>query len=183
MKFFLSVMILSIDIGRRNLGWCIGDGKTIEFGLYDIDGARGKYLPILVRTERIHQFLDDLFAKYTIETVIIEKQVNRNTVAMELMNLFVATAYFYCKNIVLYSARLKFTTLGIEYSTKGKAHKKLSVDLVRNYLMRTDEKALREFRGYKKKDDISDAVLMMLTFLYKNDKEELVRLREKVSLE
>ena len=170
-------MILSIDIGRRNLGWAVGNEESLEFGLYDLDGEKNKYLSILARTERIHNFLKSLFEKYNIETVIIEKQVNKNTVAMELMYLFVSAVYFYCKKVILYQPVKKFTTLAIKYSTKNKEHKKLVVDIVQNYLEKYNPEAYEEFKGYRKKDDISDAILMMLTYMYKTDKEELLKIK------
>ena len=172
-------MILSIDIGRRNLGWVIGNKETIKFGLYDIDEGK-KYNSIIDRTRKIHELLGTLFSKYPIETVIIEKQVNKNTVAMELMYLFVSAAYFYCKSVILYPPRLKFTSLAINYSTKNKAHKKLSISLIKNYLERYYPNDYSEFMNYSKQDDISDAALMLLTYMYRGNSAELLKIKDSI---
>ena len=169
-------MILSIDIGRRNLGYVIGNKESLTFGLYDIDeGKRGK--GILYRTVRIHEFLKEKFDRYPIETVIIEKQVPKNIVAWELMCLFVSAAYIYTKNIVLYNPKRKFTSLSVDYTTKHKAHKKLAIDLVKNYLAKYKPEDYYFFETFTKQDDISDALLMLLTYMYKGNKKELMKIR------
>ena len=169
-------MILSIDIGRRNLGYVIGNKQSLTMGLYDIDeGKRGK--GVLYRTVRIHEFLKEKFDKYPIEVVIIEKQVPQNKVAMEIMYLFVSAVYFYCKKVILYNPKRKFTSLSVNYTTKHKAHKKLAIDLVKNYLEKYKPEDYYIFETFTKQDDISDALLMMLTYMYKRDKEELMKIR------
>ena len=170
-------MILSIDIGRRNLGYVIGNKQSLTMGLYDIDeGKRGK--GVLYRTVRIHEFLKEKFDKYPIEVVIIEKQVPQNKVAMEIMYLFVSAVYFYCKKVILYNPKRKFTSLSVNYTTKHKAHKKLAIDLVKNYLEKYKPEDYYLFESFTKQDDISDALLMMLTYLFKGDKEELMKIRD-----
>ena len=170
-------MILSIDIGRRNLGYVIGNKQSLTMGLYDIDeGKRGK--GVLYRTVRIHEFLKEKFDKYPIEVVIIEKQVPQNKVAMEIMYLFVSAVYFYCKKVILYQPKRKFTSLSVNYTTKHKAHKKLAIDLVKNYLEKYKPEDYCIFESFTKQDDISDALLMMLTYMYKRDKEELMKIRD-----
>ena len=89
--------ILSIDIGIKNLGYSIISfdklGKkqltdlAVEFDIFDIS----KHLPkktdiVSSRCEALIQFFRPLFQAYGhFRTIIIERQVNRNTMAMELM--------------------------------------------------------------------------------------------------
>ena len=118
-----------------------------------------------------------MFEKYLIKTVIIERQVNYNTMAMELMYLLTSAVYFFCQNIIIYDPKLKFSTLSLKYDVKNKQHKKLSINIVQSYLKRFHENLLEEFIKYDKKDDISDSLLMLLTYYYKNDKKKLLNIR------
>ena len=83
--------ILSIDIGIHNLGYSLYDvdNNKLFFDLYDIDEKISKNDNIILsRTKIINDFVKNIFDKHNnINTVIIEKQVNVNTMAMELMYL------------------------------------------------------------------------------------------------
>jgi hypothetical protein len=68
------------------------------------------------------------------EAIIIERQVNINTVAMELMYATTATALSICRNIIIFDPKMKFTHLKIKYDTKNKNHKTQSVEIVKKYL-------------------------------------------------
>ena len=179
--------ILSIDIGIHNIGYAVYDinTKEITFGLYDTDkkltSADKKANVVVTRTKYIHMFISDMFAKYNIKKVIIERQVNNNTMAMEFMYLITSAVYSYCENIIIFDPKLKFTTLGLTYNTKNKAHKKLSIQIVKGYITKYYPHLLDTFNENSKQDDISDAILMILVHINKNDIDQLAAIKNVIS--
>lgn len=176
--------ILSIDIGIHNIGYALYNTETdkLNFGLFDTDSKltkSDKKLNIVVsRVKYINMFVKEMFDRYKITKIIIERQVNNNTMAMELMYALTATIYNYCDNIEIFDPKLKFTSLGISYNTKNKAHKKLSISIVNNYIDKYYNYKLNDFEQYNKLDDISDAVFMLFISLYKNDSKQLLKIKE-----
>ena len=170
--------MLSIDIGIHNLGWCVWNKEDMVFGLYDIDANLPFNDDVVVsRVSVINSFVKEIFTEYpSISVVVIERQVNVNTMAMELMYALTATVYNFCKKIVIFDPKLKFTTLSLKYSTQNKAHKKLSVAIVRNYLANERSHLLPLFDCNKKRDDVADAILMLLVLVFKSDKAALAKL-------
>lgn len=176
--------ILSIDIGIHNIGYAVYDMTTEEiiFGLYDTDSqltsADKKANVVVTRTKYIHMFISCMFSKYNIQKVIIERQVNNNTMAMELMYLITSAVYHFCKNIIIFDPKLKFTKLGLTYNTKNKAHKKLSIKIVKNFITKYHPQLLNTFNENAKQDDISDAILMILVHVNINDVDKLADIKE-----
>ena len=174
--------VLSIDIGIHNLGWCImstNDDKMLEFGLFDIDENKNADI-VVYRTSVVHKFVSSMFIQYDISTVIIERQVNINTMAMELMYCLVSAIYPWTQNIIIFDPKLKFTTLALKYDTKNKNHKRLSINIVRKWLQQYHPNMVDIFEQYHKKDDISDAILMLVIHKYKHDKNMLLAIRSLV---
>lgn len=174
--------ILSIDIGIHNLGYSLYDvdNNKLFFDLYDIDEKISKNDNIILsRTKIINDFVKNIFTNHNnINTVIIEKQVNVNTMAMELMYLLTATIYNYCDNIIIFDPKQKFTKLSIKYDVKNKNHKKLSIRIIRNYISKYYNDLLDTFDSYTKRDDISDSVFMLFVHLYNDNKKELIKLKQ-----
>lgn len=169
---------LSIDIGIHNLAYAIHKDGELIFDMFDIDAhiTARKCNVVIQRVKVVNDFINEIFGKYNIEKVIIERQVNNNTVAMEMMYLITATCIRYTENIIIFDPKLKFSTLRLPYDTRNKAHKKLSVQIITNYLARYYP--ANDITKYKKKDDIADSVFMLLVEEYKDDKDKLMQLRE-----
>lgn len=176
--------ILSIDIGIKNLGYSIISfdklGKkdlsdlSVEFDIFDIS----KHLPkkkdiVSSRCEALIQFFKPLFDKYhSFKTIVIERQVNRNTMAMELMYA-ITMALKLLNNeddydLVIFDPKDKFLKLGLEYSTTNKSHKKQSAKYARNLMSSVWQSKLNYFDTFDKKDDISDAVNQALVWMLVN---------------
>ena len=166
---------LSIDIGKHNLGYALLNkvDDNIEFGLIDIDSnLKHKNSFIVERTGVIYEFVRGMFDKYSIDSVIIEKQMRVNVVATEIMNLFVGILYPYCQNIILFQPKHKFTRMNISYTTKYKAHKRLSIDLMRKVIEKYYPSMLEQFDKLEKKDDVADSLFMILV---QNKKYDMIR--------
>ena len=166
---------LSIDIGKHNLGYALLNkvDDNIEFGLIDIDSnLKHKNSFIVERAGVIYEFVRGMFDKYSIDSVIIEKQMRVNVVATEIMNLFVGILYPYCQNIILFQPKHKFTRMHISYTTKYKAHKRLSIDLMRKVIEKYYPSMLEQFDKLEKKDDVADSLFMILV---QNKKYDMIR--------
>ena len=175
--------ILSIDIGLKNLGYALfdKDNDKLTFGVYDVDShLHNKKDLVVSRSLILKDFIKDLFDKYDIQSVIIERQVSSNTQAMELMYLLTGIIANYTTKIKIFDPKLKFTRLSLKYSTKNKAHKKLSASIIKNYIETNHKDLLEEFSTHKKVDDIADAILMILVTIYKKEKAKLMSLRGEV---
>ena len=174
--------ILSIDIGVKNLALCqldimpqsglaiieVADNAAqlrypnITFKLHDISTAKNA----LNRCKAVQELLRNV--KEDVTAVVIEKQVPQNTVAMELMYSIISFALSFTENIYLFPPKEKFDFLNIEYNTKNKAHKKLSVDIAKKFLMNNYPALYQQFCHYDKQDDIADALNQALVFGVKN---------------
>lgn len=148
-----AVSVLSIDVGRKNLGWAFF-GSEIDFGLFNIDEKCKAVSNGEVSTARcavIKRFFKSIIDIYgTPDFVIIERQVPNNAVCCCLMYSIITEAQEYSRVQVI-PAWEKFKTFGVKYTTKNKEHKKLSVKMA--------EELLGKKIDLPKKDDIADAVL------------------------
>lgn len=165
--FRLNMMsVLSIDIGIKHLGWALIERDKMSMGIFTIDDKNKKSSEstVLYRCKRISEF----FGEFETPTyIVIERQVNNNTMAMELMYAIVmhAMSIIDSSNICIFNPALKFTFNGEEYSTKNKAHKKKSILMAREYLQSNHPEMITTFDSFDKKDDIADSLNQALTFL------------------
>ena len=167
--------ILSIDIGVKNLAYAIITFPVITFDVIDISKPNNA----VERCRLIQKLIGKLIKENSIDTVVIEKQVPQNIVAMELMYSIITLALTLTGNAYLFDPKEKFTYLDLEYNTKNKAHKKLSVNIANNFLKYVEEKyshlcyefqMLYNFEKYKKKDDIADAINQGIVYALQNEK-------------
>ena len=174
-----SLNYLSIDVGRRNLGFSIlnKDNFNFKFGIYDLSERifltnelmkrkqkpNKKTLSFIIKS--LNEFLDIIVKKYNINVLIIEKQVRRNTMALNIM--WVIIEYGLLKNwrVIIFNARDKFKYEVINYDSKHKEHKKICVRYAKNILKFNciDPKVID---NYRKKDDISDSICMLFIVVY-----------------
>lgn len=171
--------ILSLDLGIKNLGYSIISytkfGKllfkelSIKFGIFNIaENIPKKSNVVTGRCNALHTFFSDIAELYTIDFIIIERQVSRNTMAMELMYATTAIAMFHCPDVIIFDPKNKFNKLEIEYSTDGKKHKKQSSLYARNLIKNNFNELIEEFDSYEKKDDISDSLNQCFVWMLEN---------------
>jgi len=157
------IWTLAIDVGRRNMGFAIYDRHTIKFGLFDIEqqikidnikgDAPSKRVKVLLK------WFKNLIKNYHIVEVVVEKQVERNGVAMQIENILLTLA---CENNIhfkIYDPKNKFQYIPIEFISKIKEHKKISIHYALNIIYNLNQ-SLEYFIIFDKKDDISDAICM-----------------------
>ena len=160
---------LSIDIGIRHLGYSILTEDGLTFGLFDIVDAY-KSDPELKAVKHVavqrawvlNRFLSRLIKEHKIKQVIVERQVQTNTVAMELVHTIVGICVAWIPKIIIFDPKKKFTMMHVKYSTKNKAHKKLAVSMCREALEKLYPDLVTDFDQHDKQDDIADSILMNL---------------------
>lgn len=169
--------VLSIDIGRKNLGWCYFDGIMFDFGIFVIDDKKNPKSIVNYRCNRLNIFIQDIFTKYPVDVVVVERQVQSNTIAMELMYCICGILHGRRNNneyeMIIYDPKMKFKYTYDIYNTSKKEHKKLSIRYAGNILRRLvfhDSPLHDKFNSAAKKDDMSDAIMMSaLVYFEKND--------------
>lgn len=187
--------ILSIDIGIKNLGYAIIsytknitlhrlslEDITLEFDTFNITQQLKRSDNVVIgRCKAMHNFFISIADKYAIDTVIIERQVARNTMAMELMYCISSIAMFYTNDVVIFDPKNKFNKLNLPYSTVNKEHKKQSINYAHEIIKSKFELKLPSFTSHAKRDDISDAINQCFVHLIESGmlkitKEEFVKI-------
>lgn len=173
---------ISIDIGVKNFAYALGtklkDKKEVVYPkdsppfnpymdiiTFDVVDFRERSTPMDIMRE-ISILFKELFEKYNIKSekclIYIERQVPQNTKAFGIMygliGLFRGFGFY---NMIVYDPKKKFPN--IEYDSKSKEHKKISVEWANSYLKDNSQVELYDkFTKYTKKDDISDCINMIL---------------------
>ena len=179
--------IISIDIGVKNLAVVIITNYknnleviNIKFNLINLNDYNYNSDSIIInRCLAISNIFKELSARYNIQKVVIERQVVQNTVANRLLYSIITAALNYTDNIIIFNPLDKFIKLDIKYTTKNKSHKKLSIDLIKNFLYNIGNESLISFNSFVKKDDLADALLQVLVVIAENNS-QLIELREMV---
>lgn len=160
-------MILSIDIGRKNMGYALFrvdpvEVVLVEYGLYALNDKSQ-----LTRMSSLCSFL----SKFEISCMIVERQVCNNVIAMQIMSGIIMYCEMKGLECVLFNPKDKFVQ-GEKW--KGKEHKKLSVTYATHYLsllgLSLIDCTKKESTNTSKikYDDIADAILMGLRTLCDN---------------
>ena len=175
--------LLSIDIGIHNLGYALlytTDSRTIKehkfqdlqltFGIYDVEEGIRKVPKqfrdsiVIGRAKSLQMFMNTITEKYILDAIIIERQVNTNTKAMELMGVYAGIAQFYTDNIKIFDPKLKFTKIHETYNTNSKEHKKQSIKYAERVLYNYYRTHLVHFYECDKRDDYSDALNQAIVY-------------------
>lgn len=177
--------IVSIDIGIENLAVVVMTDYnnslsdiTLQFDLYNLNNYCGRNKIIISRCNAVKSIIKTISQNYIIDKIIIERQVQQNTIAYSMMYGIVSIALFSVssEDIIIFDPKNKFTSLGISYTTKNKEHKKLSISLINNFLTNIKSKSLLSFNVLVKKDDVADAILQALVVISEaNDTMKLLR--------
>lgn len=181
-----NVRVLSIDIGVKNLAYCITEFNSEEHTFELINTDKVCIGEVKHTCQKLCVSLIDFFDNLEIEDidhVLIENQISRSIKNTTLG--YSCYSYFYTKslysehdmNVQFISPRDKFKAVENYFpgilenydidSTKAKSAdlKKLSIlickDLCNQYNI---EKGLEALKVYKKKDDLSDVLLQSFAF-------------------
>ena len=169
--------MISIDIGRTNFGFAILLDHDLIVGLLNLNDftircsdpfpefeIEANSSIVIERASVLKKFMDIVIDKYNINTVIIEKQSNNNIFAMSVQSMLVGICIGRAE-IKLFNPKLKFTYLNLDYATKNKMHKRLSIHIAVKILKETsddynNDAVVSFLNTTAKKDDIADAIVM-----------------------
>ena len=155
--------ILSIDIGKKNLGYSVYNGNELNFGIFDITYHIKKFKlneNIEGRNTVLIKWLNNMARKYNINKIVVEKQVINNVVAMCIQSCIISFALMNSIEVFTFDPKNKFTFSGAKYESSKKEHKKLAIKYTLNLLTVLHQDKLELFNQYDKQDDISDSILM-----------------------
>jgi hypothetical protein len=175
-------MILSIDVGIKNLAMCLLDEDRENLVVeWDVSGVPPQHKDGVYVSLRKH--LDERPWVLNAKTILIEKQPDRNKKMVSVMHFL--HAYFIIKNpdaeTILYDARHKIPDVAGPGKAQYNKRKKVSIErceaFIRNGPINTHW--LETFQKSKKKDDLADTVMQALSFV--NRKEVLPASKKKKS--
>jgi hypothetical protein len=161
-------MILSIDVGIRNLAICLLDensGNLVRE--WDVDGVPPQHEDGVYVSLRKH--LDERPWVLTAKTILIEKQPERNKKMISVMHFL--HAYFIIKcpdaETILYDARHKIPDVAGPGKAQYNKRKKVSIERCEAFIRdgTTNAHWLDTFLKSKKKDDLADTVMQALSFV------------------
>lgn len=178
------MIILSFDIGIKNMAYCLMDIENDKILLWDIIDIGGdKKNDLNQMSTNLIEFLDDMLIKHLCDInkleVLIENQPVMKAPTMKSIQMVIYT-YFKIQqvhgslnaNIYLVSASRKNTYMKSKgYDIKAKTYKSNkdnSILFVKDYLIKqNDIDNINKLETYKKKDDLCDSLIQLLSFYNK----------------
>jgi hypothetical protein len=161
-------MILSIDVGIKNLAMCLLDEDRENLVVqWDVSGVPPQHADGVYVSLRKH--LDERPWVLDAKTVLIEKQPDRNKKMVSVMHFL--HAYFIIKcpeaETMLYDARHKIPDVAGPGKAQYNKRKKVSIERCEAFIRQDDVNAhwLDTFIKSKKKDDLADTVMQALSFV------------------
>ena len=178
-------MLLSIDVGIRNLAICAIDELTCEIKYWDVGGVPPQHSDGLFLSLR--KYLDERPWLLHATTVLIEKQpIGKNKKMASVENFL--HAYFVIKcpeaDTIIYDARHKVTDCVGAGKEMYKKRKNAAIERCWEFLNEDDavnRHWLLMFQDSKKKDDLADTVLMALSFIRRVEPRKVTASKKKGS--
>jgi len=166
--FFFILMILSIDVGIRNLALCLlNDKKHNRVEQWDVDGIPPEHKNGIYVSLRDH--LDARPWVLQADTILIEKQPDRNKKMISVMHFLHAYFIIRCPKAetILYDARHKIPDVAGPGKAQYNKRKKVSIQRCEEFIRdgTTNIDWLEVFIKSKKKDDLADTVMQALSFV------------------
>lgn len=184
-------MILSFDIGIKNLGYCLINHDVNEINIirWDIinlvkDNEKCKNISLDEITNRLYRSLNSHFYSYKITEVLLENQPVLKNPVMKSIQMIIFSFFQYQKillnreinliKLINASNKLKigktFTEINnnediLKIKTKYMRNKKLAILYTYKVLdekISNSDNYIKFFNDSKKKDDLSDAILQAI---------------------
>jgi hypothetical protein len=161
-------MILSIDVGIKNLAMCLLDEDRENLVVqWDVSGVPPQHADGVYVSLRKH--LDERPWVLDAKTILIEKQPDRNKKMVSVMHFL--HAYFIIKcpdaETIIYDARHKIPDVAGPGKAQYNKRKKVSIERCEAFIRGGETNAhwLDTFLKSKKKDDLADTVMQALSFV------------------
>lgn len=163
------MVLLSIDVGIKNLAMCLIDESNSEVIEWDVSGVPPQHKDGLFPSLRNH--LDDKPWVLSATTILIEKQPGMNKTMKSVENFL--HSYFVIKSptceTIIYDARHKVPDVSGSGKAKYRQRKQVSIDRCNEFIKTSEvnKKWVSTFTASKKKDDLADTLLQALSFINK----------------
>jgi len=159
-------MILSIDVGIRNLAMCRFDETSNLVLDWDVSGVPPEHKDGIFISLRKH--LDERPWVLESNVILIEKQPDRNKKMKMVENFLHAYFVIKCPNseTIIYDAKYKIPDVVGPGKAQYLKRKKVSIERCEIFLNSNPVNAhwLPIFRDSKKKDDLADTVMQAISF-------------------
>ena len=175
-------MILSIDVGIRNLAMCQFDEASNLVTEWDVSGVPPEHKDGLFVSLRKH--LDERPWVLTSDTILIEKQPDKNKKMKMVEHLL--HAYFVIRapnaETIIYDARFKIPDVSGPGKAQYMKRKKVSIERCRAFIEANENNAhwLPIFDASKKKDDLADTVMQAISFTKRIEPKQKVKANKKI---
>ena len=160
-------MLLSIDVGIRNLAMCMIDENTQAIKYWDVSGVPPEHKDGLYPCFREH--LSDRSWVLDASTILIEKQPGQNKRMKTVENFL--HAYFVIKSpkaeTIIYDARHKVPDVAGAGKAKYRQRKQTAIARCKEFVEKgpNNKNWIEHFTKSKKKDDLADTVLQALSYI------------------
>ena len=165
-------MILSIDVGIKNLAMCLLDEDKNNLVVeWDVDGIPPQHRDGVYVSMRDH--LDARPWVLNAKTILIEKQPDRNKKMVSVMHFL--HSYFIIKcpkaETILYDARHKIPDVAGPGKAQYNKRKKVSIERCEDFIRSNSVNShwIDTFVKSKKKDDLADTVMQALSFVNRRE--------------
>ena len=170
-------MILSIDVGIRNLAMCQFDETSNLVVQWDVSGIPPEHKDGIYISLRKH--LDERPWVLDSQIILIEKQPDRNKKMVSVMHFL--HAYFVIKapqsETIIYDARFKIPDVAGPGRAQYLKRKKTAIERCKMFIETHENNAhwLPIFNASKKKDDLADTVMQALSFTKRVEPKKAVK--------
>jgi len=170
--------LLSIDCGIKNLAMCLIDQKTKRIQKWDVSGVPPMHVDGIFACMVRH--LNEKPWILEAQTVLIEKQPDRNRGMKGIENLLHTYFLVKEKQVVIWDARHKIPDVAGAGKAKYAQRKKTSIERARKFIEDDVNKDwIQFFDSHKKKDDLADTVMQALSYIDKRPVEPEVPAKPK----
>jgi len=165
-------MILSIDVGIKNLAMCLLDEDKNNLVVeWDVDGIPPQHRDGVYVSMRDH--LDARPWVLNAKTILIEKQPDRNKKMVSVMHFLYAYFIIKCPKAetILYGARHKIPDVAGPGKAQYNKRKKVSIERCEDFIRSNSVNShwIDTFVKSKKKDDLADTVMQALSFVNRRE--------------
>jgi hypothetical protein len=165
-------MILSIDVGIKNLAMCLLDEDKNNLVVeWDVDGIPPQHKDGVYVSMRDH--LDARPWVLNAKTILIEKQPDRNKKMVSVMHFLHAYFIIRCPKAetILYDARHKIPDVAGPGKAQYNKRKKVSIERCESFIRSNsvNSRWIDTFVKSKKKDDLADTVMQALSFVNRRE--------------
>ena len=158
-------MLLSIDVGIKNLALCLIDENSKVIQQWDVSGVPPEHQDGLYKCMNDH--LNDRPWVLSATTILIEKQPDKNRRIKAVENFL--HAYFVIKSpgseTIIYDARHKVPDVVGPGKAQYRKRKNTAIERCREFINGVNSHWIDTFTKSKKKDDLADTVMQALSFI------------------